>query len=290
MSPDLAGPLTSCGVIFLIIVILMIVAWRQIRHLEAVNAFIAELKSAEGSLLCFQPWNGAYELSALNGETLKKGQVFILSIKTDQIAMYDPKPAKPEQIYSFAPGQVRWFGRPQKYHDGVNEIWLHLEVGTGWHLLKLHMGRAYMHDAVRVLKSVLPPALVTAYRRQRPYIHYGPVFVQPAHQDIHGSWTLQPPLHLYLMPLFLLVMDKLEVLRKIPLETIQQIGALRRLDRPDTQGGLVRFQIEGEKMAFALGEYEVFAASLAEAAKRTLEEPVLQKQKKKEEDYDEEWE
>lgn len=287
MPEDIAGPLISCGVVVLIVVVLVIYARRQIQHFEALNAFIAGLRSAEGVLLCFHPWDGAYQLTTLNGENLKHGRAFILCIKASEIALYDPKSTTFDQIFSFAPEQVRWFGRPQKYHGGVNEIWLHLEVGTGWHLLKLHMGRAYMHDVVRALKSVLPAELVTAYRRQRPYIHYGPISVQPAHQDIHGSWTLQPPLHLYLMPLFLLVIDGLEVIRKIPLETIQQVGALQRLDRPDAQG-LVRFQIEGEKMAFALDKFEVFATSLAEAAKRTLEEPMLQKQKKKEDD--EEWE
>jgi hypothetical protein len=47
---------------------------------------------------------------------------------------------------------------------------------------------------------------------------------------------------------------------------------------------------EGEKLAYAVKDYEVVAAAISEAAKRSLEEPVMQKQKKKDEYDDEEWE
>jgi hypothetical protein len=88
------------------------------------------------------------------------------------------------------------------------------------------------------------------------------------------------------MPRFLIILSSSTVLRKIPLVTIQQIGAFRRLDEPNASG-LVRFRAEEETLAFALDNYEGFAASLAEAARRTLEAPVMQKQKKKDDEEDE---
>ena len=42
-----------------------------------------------------------------------------------------------------------------------------------------------------------------------------------------------------------------------------------------------------ESLAFAMNDYEVWAADLAEAAKRTLEEPVMRKGKGKDDDEDE---
>jgi hypothetical protein len=139
---------------------------------------------------------------------------------------------------------------------------------------------------VRALKQVAAPELVTAYRRQRPYVHSGPHNVRPATQDIHGAWALGDAFALYLMPRFLVILEDSRVLRKIPLEAIQQIGALRRIDAPQADG-LVRFRAEEEPFAFSLPGYEAFAASLAEAAKRSLEAPLEQKQKGKE-DYDDE--
>jgi len=54
--------------------------------------------------------------------------------------------------------------------------------------------------------------------------------------------------------------------------------------KPD---GLVRFNADDVTYAFALDEYETWAADLAEAAKRTLEDPVERKRKSKDDDEDE---
>jgi hypothetical protein len=88
------------------------------------------------------------------------------------------------------------------------------------------------------------------------------------------------------MPRFLLILRSQRVERKLALESIQQIGALRRLDAPGAQG-LVRFQVRDETLAFALADHAAFAEALAAAAKRTLEAPLEQKQKKKDDDWDE---
>jgi hypothetical protein len=111
------------------------------------------------------------------------------------------------------------------------------------------------------------------------------VDAQPAEQDIHGAWTLESAVLLYLMPRYLLVLHDEAVQTLIPLESVQQIGALRRLDAPNANG-LVHFQTAEAPHAYALKDYEAFANALADAAKRTLEAPVMQKQKGKDGEWD----
>jgi hypothetical protein len=82
------------------------------------------------------------------------------------------------------------------------------------------------------------------------------------------------------MPLFLVLLNDLHVQRTIPLAEVQQVRAIRRLDMPRA-AGLVQFEVGDETLAFALDDHEAFAAALAEAAKRTLEDPVLWQRKKK---------
>jgi hypothetical protein len=170
--------------------------------------------------------------------------------------------------------QLRWFGRPQKYEQIFprNELWLHIERADRWTLVKIK--RLHYDDAlrlVRALKQIAPPELVTAYRRQRPYIHVDPVFAQRAEQDIYGVWTIHESLRLYLMPLHLVLL-KLDgtVEDKIPLTTITQVDAVQRMDAP---GGVVRFRSRDETRAYQLDDYPGFALALAEAAKRSLEAP-----------------
>ncbi len=74
------------------------------------------------------------------------------------------------------------------------------------------------------------------------------------------------------------------VQRTIALDTVQSISAIRRLDQPQA-AGLVRFEVGDEALAFALDAYETFAAALADAAKRTLEDPVQWQRKKKKPGY-----
>jgi hypothetical protein len=142
---------------------------------------------------------------------------------------------------------------------------------------------------IRALKTIVSPTLVTAYRRRRPYIHFGPVKAQPAEQDIHGAWSLDEAILLYIMPLYVVLLRGEQVLRLLPMERLTQIAALRRLDKPEDDG-LVSLTVDGEKLAFALKDYEQAAAAISEAAKRSLEEPVMRKQKKKDDEDEDEWE
>jgi hypothetical protein len=152
-------------------------------------------------------------------------------------------------------------------------------------LVKLWLGQTQMMDFIRALKPMVDPDMVIAYRRRRPYIHYGPVQAQPAQQDIHGAWTLELTVSLYLMPRYLLILHDEAVQWLIPLASVQQISALRRLDAPQADG-LMRFQTAEAQYAFALKDYEAFANALADAGKRTLEAPVMQKQKGKDGEWD----
>jgi hypothetical protein len=191
-----------------------------------------------------------------------------------------------DESISFPRAALRWYVRPVKYHDGRNELWMHFELDGRWHLVIVRINRYWMADLVRAVKEYGAPKLVTAYRRHRPYVHYGPVRVSPAEQDIHGAWTLEQPITLYLTPAYIVILRDTDVLRTFPLEQVQQVAALRRIDAPDADG-LAVFNAEGEKFAFATKDYQALAVAIAEAARRSLEEPLLQKQKGKD-DYEEE--
>jgi hypothetical protein len=188
----------------------------------------------------------------------------------------------------------RWFGRPQKYHDGENELWLHVETNDLWHVIQVQLWYSQMQKLVRAMKVIAPTHLTTAYRRHRPYIHYGPRTAFPAEQDLYGVWTVLPEsLRLYITPLWLVIFRGAHVERCIPLEHIQEIAALRRMDAPG-EDGVTRFKInapdsEGETLAFTLGDYQSFGQALAEAAKRSLEDPIMVKKKDKDDhdDWDE---
>jgi hypothetical protein len=214
----------------------------------------------------------------------------MLAVAPDGIRLY-PSVRDMEKCILLPSECLRWFGRPVKYHDeGRNELWLHLEQDGEWKLVKLKLWRHPMQSLIRALKTIVPLELVTAYRRRRPYIHQGPVIAHPAEQDIYGAWSLDQPVSLYVMPLCVVILRGTQVLRLLPLERIWQIAALRRLDEPEADG-LVSLNFEGEKLAYAVKDYEQVAAAISEASKRSLEAPLMQKQKKKDEyDDEEEWE
>ncbi|MBN1678906.1 MAG: hypothetical protein JW966_01355 [Anaerolineae bacterium] len=204
----------------------------------------------------------------------------VIVITPGQLAFYWIKQSAAERVISFTPDQLRWFGRPKKYTTGNNTIWLHVELDGTWYRVEFLLSRGKMQELIRVLKQVATPEQVTAYRRRRPYIHYGPVPVQSAAQDIHGAWTLGASFDLYLMPVFLLLLDGARIRRTIVLETVQKVSAIKRLDQPRA-AGLVRFEVNGEQLAFVVDQHEAFAEALVEATKRTLEDPVLWQRKKK---------
>jgi hypothetical protein len=218
----------------------------------------------------------------------------LLSVETDGLHLY-PRTRKMDIHIHFARDSLRWFGRPEKYQPGTNTIWLHFESGGLWHLLEVRADRYYMQGLVRALKQIATPEVNTAYRRHRPYIHYGPAPAWPAAQDIFGAWTVDPRgLRLYVMPLALVALDaeNAQVRRVLPLERIQEIEVMRRVDDPEA-GGVVRFEYRAETaaetIAYTLPDYGPLGASLAEAAKRSLEVPPVFYGKKKDEDEDDDF-
>ena len=183
------------------------------------------------------------------------------------------------------------FWRPQKYQNGNNEIWIHLHHRKSWRILQILTSRTDMMQLVRALKQITNENIITAYRRRCPYIHRGLSLAYPAVQDIHGAWHLSDPVYLFLMPLYLVVfMEGRIVYKMIPVGQIQDIAAFRRLDTlEDADQGLLRFTLidstlGDESFAFSVDDYQAWAEDLAESAKRTLEDPILQKRKDKGED------
>lgn len=245
---------------------------------------------ADGQLLfCVYPAGMTAQVAPINGARAR-WRPFVLAVRREGLTLYDYVPQVATR-FTFAPSELRWFGRPKIYaSSGPNTIWLHVEREGQWWLLKLRLSRVAMQGFVRALKQIATPEQVTAYRRRRPYVHAGPVRAEPATQDLLGAWTLGAPVTLYLTPLHLVVLEGARVQRAIALDRVQNVSAVQRLDRPNA-AGLLRFEVEGERLAFALADHERFAAQVAEAARRTLEDPVLWQRKKKKDDLSEaEWE
>jgi hypothetical protein len=282
VSTQLCLPISLIFVGFIALLAWVIIV--QIRHQQAIQKRLDEIRPEIEPVEIINDWQLRYTIQKINLAPRGAGKG-IVAVTYRAIIVYDRTKAVKEQ-FRWPIENLRWFGRPQKYHDGINEIWLHFEQDDGWYLLALNMNRGQMQTFVRAMKQATTPELITAYRRRRPYTHVGPVTAHNATQDIYGAWTLTDAVSLYLMPRYLALFDDAHLLRKIPLENIQQIGALRRLDAPGVQG-LVRFRAEEEAFSFALNDHESFAASLAEAAKRTLEAPIERKQKGKDEEEDE---
>ncbi len=226
-------------------------------------------------------------------DPLAKWHGCFFTIETDGLHLY-PYTRHMDQHLHYPPNTLRWFGRPVKYTDHNNDLWLHLHVSDEWTLLQLRADHYPMTNLMRALKQVasaVSPELLTAYRRRRPYIHFDPVTVHAAAQDLYGAWTVDPPsLTLYLTPLHLVMLTAGKVQRLLALERIQAIESMSRLDQP-AMPGVCRFVYlhsdgQREPLAFTLPDHVAFAASLAEAAKRTLEVPPIFHGKKK---YEDEW-
>lgn len=271
--------------IALILVLLFVafILWinYQIRLSRATEALREQLIAQDPEIGFFR--YGSDRLTRIGGQATR-WRSGVIALTPERITIYRRSLAM-DEAFAFAPSELRWFGRPQKYQNGTNEIWLHVEREAGWLLLQIKLSRGAMQEFVRGLKPLVSAEINTAYRRTRPYVHYGPLRVQPAEQDIHGAWTLDTPIALYVMPLHVVLLRDAEVLRVLPLERIQQVAALRRIDRPDADG-LASFNLDGEKFAFASKDYQALATAIADAARRSLEAPLLQKQKGKDEDED----
>lgn len=261
-------------------------AWaaQQVAVFRAATQVHRRLKD-EGSALVLPPYAVAFRTQTL-GTRETRWRHAVVALTSDGLVIYPRQRVMDERmVLPFA--SLRWFGRPVKYHDGRNEIWLHYEdeAADRWQVVELRLNRYAMADLVRALKGFAAPELVTAYRRHRPYVHHGPVRVQPAEEDIYGAWMLHEPLSLYVMPRFIVLLDGERVVRRLPLEQTRKVAASRRIDQPNADG-LVTFEAIEDTFAFACKEYQALAQAIAEAARLSLEAPLVQKQKGKKGDAD----
>ncbi len=264
---------------------LMVLNWMLNRPTWRLYTELAE----SSPLLVLNPGLVGFRIYKVGGKRTR-WRSSILLINEDGITVYRNQ-AKTPIDFTCRPEQLRWFGRPDKYHPGTNHLMIHAQIGDSWQVLSLWAWRDNIGDIVRALKAIATPEQIKAYRRARPYIHYQVEAAYPGVQDIHGAWTLDARVRLYITPAFLVVLaaDKSRrfvVQKSIPLAQIQEIETMLRLDRL-TQEGIVRFKVGEEKLAYAMLDFQTFADRLAEAARRTLEDPIMEHGKKKK--YDEEW-
>lgn len=275
------------GIYVVIGLTLLIAAWIAIQVREAGMAyrFVKNLE-AQNPHYVSPRWTDIEFQWSRPGEIVEKWQRCILFIGHKRVSIY-PYPPKidSQPILSIDPQELRGFWRPQAYHDERNEVQIHAESLHHWGILKLRTWRAVMADIIRALKEVHSPEQVKAYRRRRPYPHKDPAIVLPAKQSLTGEWELFNPVELYLMPLHLVIMKAGIIQRVLHIEAIQDIAALKRMEGGEPTG-VIRFFHDGETFAFASNDYEAWATAIAEAAKRSLEEPVMQKQKGKDEDWE----
>ena len=188
--------------------------------------------------------------------------------------------------------EIEGFWRPRKYEDGINGIEIHANADGQWHILKVRLMRSAMMTLVRALKDMVDEDTVRSYRQRRPYIYRPPAAAHLAHQDVYGMWTLDDAIRVYLTPATLVFLrndDRVE--RVIRLRHMQNIRIAKLAD-PDASEGVVCFHLETSKedVAFAVDDYEAWAQSIANAAKRTLDEPVARKRKGRlRDDDDSDW-
>ncbi|MGJ3237220.1 MAG: hypothetical protein ACFE0Q_00795 [Anaerolineae bacterium] len=259
-----------------------LIGYIEARRASKTSQLVDHLKQYEPLFLNDRWTRVVYQIETI-GEKAPRWQRATLLVTHKRVALYPYVPNQPDKVkalYTIQPDELRGFWRPIKYMSGQNTIWLHAEISGRWQILKLKLYQYDMQELVRALKEISTPEQVTAYRRRRPYIHRGPIHAHPAHQTLTGAWEIGTAIQLYLMPLYLVVMRDGRVRQQIELAQIQDIGALKRMEG-GKPAGLIRFFVDNDLQAFALDDYEAWAQALAEASKRTLEEPVMRKRKAK---------
>jgi hypothetical protein len=228
-----------------------------------------------------------FRMQKMGASRARGWQGCLCAIETDGLHLY-PATRKWDMHIHLERETLRWFGRPEAYHPGINDLWIHVEHDEGWHLLMLRTSQYAMQHFVRAMKQIATPEQITAYRRQRPYIHLGPIAAQRAEEDLYGVWTVDPQVRLlYLMPSTLIELEGERVLRMLPLEAIQGIEVMQRRDVASADG-IVRFRHIGGgergQIAYTTPAFVAFAEALITACKRWLEQPPIIYGKKGDED------
>lgn len=282
--------LIGWGIVSGIVAISGLFGFIEIRRANKTAKLVDNLKQYDPLFLSDRWTRVRYRIETI-GENQSKWQRGTLLVTHKRVAIYPYVPDDTEKVkalYTIQPTEIRGFWRPVKYMPGENEIWVHADIGAQWHILKLTLYQYDMQALIRAMKDITSDEQITAYRRRRPYIHRDLSDAYPATQSLTGEWEIGTKIQLYLMPLYLVILRENRVLEQITLSQIQDIGALKRMEggKPD---GLVRFFVDNELRAFALNDYQSWAQDIAEAAKRTLEEPVTRKRKSKDDDDLDDW-
>jgi len=223
----------------------------------------------------------AYEWAAV-GKTVDKhwqGCTFMVTAKG--IAIY----RSGELLLTIQKHELRGFWRHPNDYIKRNELWIHAQIDLTWSILKVSYSKQGKNRLFRAISAISTEEQRKAHHRPPPYIHRGPTKAFPAQQSLTGEWEMGDAIRLYLMPLYLVIFAGDEVQRTIDLSKIQEIAALKRMEGGNP-AGLIRFRSDEEDFAFALNNYEAWANDLAEAAKRSLEEPVIRKRKGKDDEWD----
>lgn len=300
--PYLVEAAVYFGLTMLGIVSAILFARSYAKRERAAQTLISAVKQPDDLLLRFLP-RSQLKLETISAQGRKsqwaKNNLVVHATPTTLAFYWYEKGAfSAENALSIERDEVRWFGRPEKYQQTQNNaLWLHVEREahkkySTWEIVEISAHLDLMYRLVSMMKA-FTPHLETPYRRHRPYIHVDPLKARFAEQDIHGAWTLLDETSLYLMPLYLVLLDGERVTQKIALENVKQVSAVKRLDG---HGGVVRFRKrldgvqEDIQYAFALENYVEFGEALGEAAKRSLETPVeiISRKKKKSDDYEDE--
>lgn len=276
------------GIGGLVATVASIYGYLEIRRVSRTAKLVDRLRQYDPLFLSDRWTRVRYTIDSLT-DSASKWQRGTLLITHKRIAIYPFRPDDPdtaEALFTINPHEIQGFWRPIKYMAGENEIWIHTQIGDTWHILKMTLYQYDMQKLIRAMKLITTPEQVTAYRRRRPYIHRDLTTAFPAHQTLTGAWETDSAIQLYLMPLFLVILVDGKVRDRIALSDIQEIAALKRMDGGKPEG-LIRFFVDNVLQAYALNEYEVWASDLADASKRTLEDPVTRKRKSKDDDFDE---
>ena len=198
----------------------------------------------------------------------------LMFISNKHVIVY-PHKGSDTPIFSCLPHEIEGFWRPKKYTEGMNDIEIHTNADGQWAILKVRLWKSQMERLVRKLKTLVSEDVTRSYRQKRPYVYRPPAPAYLAMQDLYGMWEHKTPIKVYLTPNTLVFLSGADdVIRVIMLRDIQNLRVVA-----DEGGSLVCFSLGDEEIAIATDQYEVWAQSIATAAKRTLEDPIERKRK-----------
>ena len=165
---------------------------RADRRNRRARSLIDRLRNERQPLYCVASSATWFQVETVSGSRSPR-RPFVVEVCEDCLTLYPlDREAAPEVVVR--PENLRWFGRPRKYHPGTNEIWLDVEIDGEWRLIKVRLTETHMRGLVRALKEIASEEQISAYRRRRLGDHFDPS--RTPRRDMLGAWTLSEPLAL----------------------------------------------------------------------------------------------